>query len=98
MENKFTDLRRVAVKFTLTLGLALGLGAAVVGPSYAQTVTPGTNTVVTTQPQQTQNNDNGFPWGLLGLLGLAGLLGARPQQPRVIERDERTTSVRSNNP
>ena len=47
------------------------------------------NTTTTdTQYTQTQEEDKGFPWGLLGLLGLAGLLG-RKKSERDIHVDNR---------
>ena len=41
----------------------------------------------TTQTAQPENDDDGFPWGLLGLLGLGGLAGLnrRDNTPQRVE-------------
>ncbi len=55
-------------------GLVIGLGTTSVALSQnttANTTTPAVNTTAD------NDDDDGFPWGLLGLLGLAGLAGLR---------------------
>jgi len=80
------------------LALLLAVGSVVSGVSsstvaFAQegTAVPATGTQSEPAVQTTQqdDNDDGFPWGLLGLLGLGGLAGLRRQEPptptRVVE-------------
>lgn len=45
-----------------------------------------------------QNNDDGFPWGLLGLAGLAGLLGMNRDKGRRDDRDRTTGDTTRRNP
>jgi MYXO-CTERM domain-containing protein len=75
----------LAAKLALLLALVGVLTSVGVAPALAQTATPG---VTTTQVDDDVNDDNdGFPWGLLGLLGLAGLAGlTRREEPRRVER------------
>jgi hypothetical protein len=56
----------------ITTVIAASAMLAIGAPAVAQTAT-GTDGTTTTQPIE-QDDDDGFPWGLLGLLGLAGLL------------------------
>ncbi|WP_083939111.1 WGxxGxxG family protein [Deinococcus apachensis] len=52
-------------------------------PALAQDTSGTTDT--------TTNDDNrGFPWGLLGLIGLAGLAGRRREEPRVVSTTSTT--------
>ncbi len=69
---------------------ALWLGLGTTSIALSQNTTTNTTAPSTTAPVA-DNDDDGFPWGLLGLLGLAGLAGLR-------RRDDsagRTTNVRS---
>jgi MYXO-CTERM domain-containing protein len=93
-------LKRLGAKLALGLALLGVFTSAGIGSALAQESTPGTNTGTTgntTTAGQTQNNNNddGFPWGLLGLLGLGGLAGlTRREEPRRVEVD-RTTNART---
>ena len=76
----------------VALLLAVGSGfsgAPLSTVAFAQegTAVPSTNAEPVPATQTTQQDDNdGFPWGLLGLLGLGGLAGLRRQEPtRVVE-------------
>ena len=66
--------RRVLTTALLLAALAT---PALGGIAFAQdgTVVPEIDTV-----QPVENDDDGFPWGLLGLLGLGGLAGLRRQE------------------
>ena len=72
--------------------LAAAAALAAIAPSAASaqgTGTTGTGTgTVDTSYGNPQEEDDGFPWGLLGLLGLAGLL-PRKRHDRV-DVDNRT--------
>lgn len=75
----------------IALFIAFGGFAAGNRPSNVAFAQDGTAVAtVTTQNsvpvQTTQENDNGFPWGLLGLAGLAGLAGLR-RQPEPVRRE-----------
>jgi MYXO-CTERM domain-containing protein len=90
-------LKRLGAKLALGLALLGVFTSAGIGSALAQESTPGTNTGTTgntTTAGQTQNNNNdGFPWGLLGLLGLGGLAGlTRREEPRRVEVDRTTTA------
>jgi MYXO-CTERM domain-containing protein len=65
--------------------LLMILSVSTVGTvTFAQEGTTVPPDATTTQP--VQNNDDGFPWGLLGLLGLGGLAGLRRQpETRTVE-------------
>ena len=63
-----------------TLAVLGAFAMAVPAAAPAATATPPADTTVT--PYQ-QEEDDGFPWGLLGLLGLAGLLGLRRRDDHV---------------
>ena len=45
-----------------------------------------------------EQNDDGFPWGLLGLLGLAGLAGLNRDKGRRDDRDHVTVDTTRRNP
>ena len=61
---------------------------AVVTPIAAEATTGGGNTVDTSYGNpQPQDDDDGFPWGLLGLLGLLGLIPRK--KPADINIDNR---------
>ncbi len=65
----------------LLVAFALALmvtGTAVAAPDHAETQTAE----VRFQDDANDNDDDGFPWGLLGLLGLAGLAGLRHNDDR----------------
>lgn len=76
----------------LALALMAAFGFAGAGSvAMAQEATPTTRAIVS-PAQPVDNNDDGFPWGLLGLLGLAGLMGARPHNHEVtVDRTNTTT-------
>jgi hypothetical protein len=57
-----------------SMAVAALVVAATTSPAIAQNTVGGTPDAAPTAQQQ---NDDGFPWGLLGLLGLAGLLGLK---------------------
>ena len=63
------------------LALALVSVSAVGSVAFAQDGTAVAEPQTTTQP--VENDDDGFPWGLLGLLGLGGLAGLRRQEQPV---------------
>lgn len=76
------------------LALLLAVGGSVTGISVSTvamaqegTAVPSTNTQTAPVVQTTQQDNNGFPWGLLGLIGLAGLAGLRRREEptRVVE-------------
>ena len=54
---------------------AIAAAALAAAPALAQTSAVTETTTVETVP--VNDDDGGFPWGLLGLLGLAGLLGRK---------------------
>lgn len=90
MKNETQVLKRWIAGIMLAFALLAGGSQA----AFAQEATPGAAaTAVTNVAQQTDNDDDGFPWGLLGLLGLAGLAGLRPHQ-HDIERVDRTPGTR----
>ncbi|WP_375427919.1 WGxxGxxG family protein [uncultured Sphingomonas sp.] len=68
---------------------------AVAGAALLIALTPATasaqatgDTATTTTYQDTERDDDRFPWGLLGLLGLAGLI---PRKRQVhVDVDKRT--------
>jgi MYXO-CTERM domain-containing protein len=57
---------------TIIRNALLASFAFVAVPAAAQETNTDTGTTY-----ETENDDDGFDWGLLGLLGLAGLLGLR---------------------
>ena len=67
--------------------LAAAAALAAIAPAAALAQGTGTGTVDTSYGNP-QEEDDGFPWGLLGLLGLAGLL-PRKRHDRV-DVDNRT--------
>ena len=67
--------------------LAAAVALAAIAPAAALAQGTGTGTVDTSYGNP-QEEDDGFPWGLLGLLGLAGLL-PRKRHDRV-DVDNRT--------
>ena len=75
-------MRTLAKKVSLALLLlALGVMWSVGGSvASAQEATATVGTTVSTPVATADNDDDGFPWGLLGLLGLAGLAGLRPKE------------------
>jgi MYXO-CTERM domain-containing protein len=81
-----------ATAFAIALMIAFGsFAASNFRPSAVAFAQEGTAVAtVTTQNsppvQTTQEDDNGFPWGLLGLAGLAGLAGLR-RQPEPVQRE-----------
>ncbi len=56
--------------------------AALVALTPAAAPAQGTGTVDTSYGNPQQEEDDGFPWGLLGLLGLAGLLPRKRKEPQ----------------
>ena len=94
MYNISETLKRRAAGIMLGLALLLAVGSPA---AFAQEATPGTAGTTpagtTAGAQQTDNDDDGFPWGLLGLLGLAGLAGLRPHR-HDIERVDSTPGTR----
>ncbi len=85
---KLANLRRTALAGTLLMAVVLGTGSV----AYAQDATAEPQTAQT-QPAH-ENNDDGFPWGLLGLLGLGGLAGLRrndnPRRVETVDASRRT--------
>ena len=78
MLNKLT-------KHLLAVALAFGLAFAM-----PTTVTAQTDTGVMAGTTDLGDDDeDGFPWGLLGLLGLAGLMGGRKRE--VVDRTYTST-------
>lgn len=79
-------MKQVKQLFAMML---LTLVLAVSTPAVAQTggATGGTN--YGTGTTETEDDDDGFPWGVLGLIGLAGLI------PRNKDKDDhrRTTTT-----
>jgi MYXO-CTERM domain-containing protein len=69
------------------IALAAAAALAAIAPAAALAQGTGTGTVDTSYGNP-QEEDDGFPWGLLGLLGLAGLL-PRKRHDRV-DVDNRT--------
>lgn len=88
MKNETQVWKRWAAGIMLAFALLVGGSQA----TFAQEATPGTGGT-TVAAQQNDNDDDGFPWGLLGLLGLAGLAGLRPHRHEV-ERVDRTPGTR----
>jgi len=54
--------------------------AALLALTPAAALAQDYNNTTDTQYVQTEEEDRGFPWGLLGLLGLAGLMGGRKKE------------------
>ena len=78
-------MSRKIVRNALIAGLAF-----VAAPSVAQQTSTGADTAY-----ETEDDDDGFDWGLLGLLGLAGLLGLRKKDDdRDINVDTRRNTSR----
>lgn len=96
MNKLGTNLKAKIAGGILALALLVSVGSPA---AFAQSTTPGTTSGTTsgTSAQQTNNNnDDGFPWGLLGLAGLAGLAGLKPkEQTSRVERVERSPGART---
>ena len=78
-----TKLR--AMLLAAAISLALLFGSVAVTPVMAQDVE---------DPVTTEEEDDGFDWGLLGLLGLAGLAGLMKRPERDVRTVDRTGTTR----